>query len=105
MTDFEHAALQPETAEATPVAPNIETPDETLVVLGIEAEGAGQWLLAWRRLRRHRLAMASLVLLVLIGLLTVFAGFIATRGFSAQELSKQLLRPSHSYIFGTDTLG
>src|SRR5438132_3198364 len=105
MTDFEHAALQPETAEATPVAPNLETPDEMLAVLGIEAEGAGQWLLAWRRLRRHRLAMASLIVLVLIGLVTVFAGFIAPRGFASQELSKQLLRPSHAYLFGTDTLG
>jgi peptide/nickel transport system permease protein len=80
-------------------------PDETLVALGVEAEGAGQWLLAWRRLRRHRLAMVSLGVLVLIGVVTVFAGVIAPRGFSAQELTKQLLRPRRTFLFGTDTLG
>jgi peptide/nickel transport system permease protein len=103
MTD--EPALQPEIAETTLVAREVETPDETLALLGIEAEGAGQWLMAWRRLRRHRLAMASLIVLIVIALVTIFAGFIAPRGYAAQQLSKQLLRPSRAYLFGTDTLG
>jgi peptide/nickel transport system permease protein len=80
-------------------------PDETLVAMGLEAVGAGQLLLAWRRLRHHRLAMASLVVLIVIGLVTIFAGLIVPRGFAAQNLAKQLFRPAWSHLFGTDTLG
>jgi peptide/nickel transport system permease protein len=107
MTD-ERPALQPEIAEVTAIARGAEapeTPDESLVTLGLEAEGAGQWQLAWRRLRRHRLAMASLVVLVIIAALTIAAGLIAPRGFAEQQLSRQLLSPRRAYLFGTDTLG
>jgi peptide/nickel transport system permease protein len=82
-----------------------DVPDETLVSMGLEAVGAGQWRLAWRRLRHHRLAMASLVVLGVIAIVTILAGLIAPRGYAAQDLPAQLLRPAWSHLFGTDTLG
>jgi peptide/nickel transport system permease protein len=82
-----------------------DLPDEVLLALGLEAVGAGQWRLAWRRLRRHRLAMASLVLLGLIALVVIFAGLFAPKGFAEQNLTAQLLAPGRGHLLGTDTLG
>lgn len=82
-----------------------DLPEEVLLAMGVEAVGAGQWQLAWRRLRRHRLAMASLVLLGFIALVVIFAGLIAPKGFAEQNLTAQLLRPGRGHLFGTDTLG
>ena len=68
-------------------------------------ESPGLWTLAWRRFRRHKLAMASLAVLLLITLATVFAGVIAPYGFSEQHLDATLSGPSAKHLLGTDTLG
>ncbi len=80
-------------------------PDDVLVAMGIEAAGASQGQLVWRRLRRHRLAMASVVVLVLIALVAIFAGFVAPKGYAEQDLGAQLLSPRAGSLLGTDTLG
>jgi peptide/nickel transport system permease protein len=85
--------------------PITDVPDDVVLALGIEAVGAGQWELAWRRLRRHRLAMASLVLLGLIALVVIFAGLVAPKGFAEQSLGETLLGPGRGHLLGTDTLG
>lgn len=85
--------------------PLAEIPDETLVLMGLDAVGAGQWRIAWRRLRRHRLAMVSLVFLLAITVVSIFAGLFAPHGYAAQELTKQLLSPGRGHWLGTDTLG
>jgi peptide/nickel transport system permease protein len=85
--------------------PITDIPDDVVIALGIEAVGAGQWELAWRRLRRHRLAMASLVLLGLIALVVIFAGLVAPKGFAEQSLGETLLGPGRGHLLGTDTLG
>ena len=61
--------------------------------------------LAWRRFRRHKLAMASLVVLVFIALVTIFAGVVAPYGFSEQHLDATLRGPGAKHLLGTDTLG
>jgi peptide/nickel transport system permease protein len=83
----------------------VSTPDEVLVAMGVEAAGAGQWVLVGRRLRRHRLAMASLAVLGLIAGITIFAGLVAPKGFAEQDLGAQLLSPGSGHLLGTDTLG
>jgi peptide/nickel transport system permease protein len=91
-------------ALGSPIATGAEAP-VSIQALGLEEHGLSQRTLAWRRFRRHKLAMASLVVLVLIALATVFAGAIAPYGFSEQHLDATLSGPSAHHLFGTDTLG
>jgi peptide/nickel transport system permease protein len=88
----------------SPVSTSTEAP-ATTESLGLEEHGLSQRTLAWRRFRRHKLAMASLAVLVLITLATVFAGVIAPYGFSEQHLDATLSGPSAKHLLGTDTLG
>jgi peptide/nickel transport system permease protein len=88
----------------SPVATSTEAPAST-ESLGLEEHGLSQRTLAWRRFRRHKLAMASLAVLVLITLATVFAGLIAPYGFSEQHLDATLRGPGAHHLLGTDTLG
>jgi peptide/nickel transport system permease protein len=77
-------------------------------------EGRSPWLLAWRRLRRDRVAMFSLAIILLICLVAVFAPvFAAITGHPPNEQYRQtgltpdgLPRPPDStFWFGTDDLG
>jgi peptide/nickel transport system permease protein len=83
---------------ATGVPPSVEA-------LGLEEHGLSQRTLMWRRFRRHKLAMASLVLLALIGLAVALAPVIAPYGFSEQHLDQILQGPSAKHLLGTDQLG
>jgi peptide/nickel transport system permease protein len=71
-----------------------------------------QWGLAWRRLRRHRLAMIGLTMLVVIVVVCVAAPLIVPYDFEEIDLRKPYAplftpgnpgRPVH--ILGTDALG
>jgi peptide/nickel transport system permease protein len=88
----------------SPVLMSTEAPASS-EALGLEEHGLSQRTLAWRRFRRHRLAMASLVVLVLVALVTIFAGLIAPYGFSEQHLDATLRGPGAHHLLGTDTLG
>lgn len=77
-------------------------------------QGRSPWQLAWARLRHDRLALASLVVIVLIALVAIFAPVIAavtghganqqfrTTGLSPAGLP---VAPSSTFLFGTDDLG
>ncbi|NLK07865.1 MAG: ABC transporter permease [Firmicutes bacterium] len=45
----------------------------------LETESLSQWELMWRQFRRHRLAMAGSVVLILFYLVALSAGFVATQ--------------------------
>jgi peptide/nickel transport system permease protein len=72
----------------------------------------GQWALAWRRLRRHKLAMFGLVTLVVVVAVSLAAELIAPYGFEEIDLRRAYApmmspgepgRPVH--LLGTDSLG
>jgi len=63
-----------------------------------------QWAESWRRLRRHHVAMASLIFLVVVVLVAVFAPLITTSGYSEIGFNP-LEAPSWAHIMGTDELG
>jgi peptide/nickel transport system permease protein len=88
----------------SPLQTGIET-QITAQTLGLEEHGLSQRTLAWRRFRRHKLAMASLAVLLLIALATALAGVIAPYRFSEQHLDAVLEGPSAKHLLGTDTLG
>ncbi len=62
--------------------------------------------LAWQRFRRHRMAMAGLVLLFLIILYVVGGSFIFSEEYANHnDLSQTLQPPSREHPFGTDGTG
>lgn len=69
------------------------------------AGGRGQWADIWRRLRRDRVSMVSLVLLALILLAAVFSPWIAPYEYTQRDLTVTFQFPSPAHIFGTDNLG
>jgi peptide/nickel transport system permease protein len=73
-------------------------PDTAEVVLS-----PGQ--LSWQRFKRHRLAMASLGVLVAIGCAVLFAPAISRYDVVHQDVSAMLSDPGARHWFGTDNLG
>jgi peptide/nickel transport system permease protein len=86
-----------------PGSPGVESTAEA----GLEVAARSQWSYARSRFLRHRLAVVSLVLLILIFGVGVFANHIAPYSYSAIDLNHTLQSPTtvaHHY-FGTDGLG
>lgn len=68
------------------------------------------WALAWRRFKRHRMAMASLVVILLLILMAIFAPWIAPYDPTAQPTGSDVGQyyfqpPSREHLLGTDDLG
>lgn len=59
----------------------------------------------WRRLRRHRLAVGSAVVLVLLAAACFAAPLLAPYGPNQQDLALGAVGPSLHHWFGTDELG
>jgi len=74
---------------------------------GVEIKARSQWAYARMRFLRHRLAVASLVVLLLIALVAVFAKQVAPYGFDEQnyDIINQSPTLEGKHLFGTDQLG
>ena len=77
---------------------------------GLEVQARSQWAYARMRFVRHRLAVASLVILLLIALVGVFAKQIAPYGYDEIPIDiteSQNRAPTFEgwHLFGTDQLG
>lgn len=64
-----------------------------------------QFTLIWRRFRRHKLALIGMVVIVLLLLMSAFAGVLAPYDPLAQDLANRNQGPSAAHLFGTDELG
>lgn len=62
-------------------------------------------VIAWRRLSRHRLAIASLVFIALVLLVAALAPLLAPYDPDAVDLSSYQQPPSSAHWFGTDSSG
>ena len=59
----------------------------------------------WRKLKRNKFAMVSLVAIVLLLFIAIFAPFIIPYDYSVQDYDAVLEFPSWSHPFGTDNFG
>jgi len=74
---------------------------------GLEVEARSQWAYARKRFFRHRLAMGSFVILVVVLVAGAFANYVAPYRFDGLDLTNAGKGPTlhHWHIFGTDLLG
>ncbi len=87
------------------------------VAVKVEPLSPGQ--LAWRRFRKHRMAMAGLVTLVLLSLYVTVGGLVWAQGYctpigkalrgeawaNCNDTALKLQPPSGQHVFGTDVIG
>jgi len=85
---------------STPVSP---TADAAAVVETRRRVSLGRE--AWRRFRRHRLAVASLAILITIVAAVVLGPWLWTLAINDIDFSARLAQPSWDHPFGTDDLG
>jgi len=68
--------------------------------------GEGYWQIAWRRLRKHHLAMGGLAVILVLIAAAVFAPWVAPYRFEAIDLLNRFSPPFRSgHLLGTDDLG
>jgi ABC-type dipeptide/oligopeptide/nickel transport system permease subunit len=74
---------------------------------GMEVKARSQWDLFKRRFLGHKLALFSLVILVIISLSAIFADYVAPYDFAAQDIRNRSLAPTTEgwHLFGTDKIG
>jgi ABC-type dipeptide/oligopeptide/nickel transport system permease subunit len=88
--------------------PSLVTQDEALSYeSGVEVKARSQWTYVRIRFFRHRLAVASLIILILISLVAIFANHVAPYGYDELDLNNIAASPSLNgwHLFGTDLLG
>lgn len=63
------------------------------------------WKDAWRRLKKNKVAMLSMVVLIIISLLCIFVPIFSRNNFKTQMIEIANQGPSKSHWFGMDELG
>jgi ABC-type dipeptide/oligopeptide/nickel transport system permease subunit len=81
--------------------------DSSVVEAGLEVQVRSQWSYARRRFLRHRLAMTSLIVLIIVFSMGVFANYIAPYSYEQIDLNNILHPPTTEghHFFGTDEIG
>lgn len=101
--------VDPETAaEGSLLAPGGEAAPmstEATAAAGLELEARSQWYYVRSRFLRHKLAVASLVLLILIFGSGFMAQWLAPYPYSDIDFAHLTQPPSSQHLFGTDGLG
>ena len=75
------------------------------VAMPLARRPTGLWSDAWHRLTRNRAAVVSLVFVILLVFVALFANLVAPYPFERQDLESTDLGPSAGHLFGTDLLG
>lgn len=65
----------------------------------------GQLHDVWRKLKKNKLAVGSMILLVLIFFVGIFGAWIAPYNYAAQNYDEVLQSPNGTHLFGTDNFG
>ena len=79
--------------------------DDEKVFVGNERPSVGYWAHAWRRLRSNKVALVSLIVIILTILAAVFCPILSEFNYDTTNLSNTNQLPSGKHLFGTDHLG
>jgi peptide/nickel transport system permease protein len=82
----------PATVEPTPVLPTVPSDEERISV-------ASQWQLVWWRFRKHKVAMASAVVVAAFYLIVIFADAFAYADPYTQDAQRSLFPPQPIHLF------
>jgi peptide/nickel transport system permease protein len=88
--------------------PRAVVPDDALAhESGVSVKGRGQWYYVRKRFFRHRLAVGSLIVLIVIALISIFADRVAPYRYDELDLLNIAQPPTREghHWFGTDLLG
>ena len=97
----------------------IPSTPEALPIAELKQRSLSPGQLAWRRFRRHKMAMFGVIMLTLLTLYSTVGGMLWARGYCApikrevrgeawancNDTSQKLLAPSATHPFGTDDIG
>ena len=89
-------------ASSTPASP---TADGVRLPTVLRARSNSPWAEAWRRFKRHKLAMAGAVILALIAFLVLFGPVLWPVAINEIDFTARLKGPSWRHPLGTDDLG
>lgn len=79
--------------------------EEEKKVEGVVRPSVGYWADAWRRLKGNKVALVSLITLVVIILMSIIIPEVWMYTYDKTDLNSVNLKPSLDHIFGTDELG
>lgn len=68
-------------------------------------ESISSWKDAWLRLRSNKLAMISLVILLVLAIMAIVGPMISEHDYATNHLKEKNTAPNSEYWFGTDNLG
>lgn len=63
------------------------------------------WADAWRRLKQNKVAMASLILIIVLVVLAIAVPMLSSNDYFTTDLAGKNKKPSAEHWFGTDDLG
>src|SRR5687767_2053575 len=83
----------------------LASPTASVPIAAVRARPFSPGREAWRRFRRHRLALASVVILALMVLMVVLGPLVWRVPINDIDFTARLSPPSWRHPFGTDDLG
>jgi peptide/nickel transport system permease protein len=92
-------------AGSTPASPTVDVASVAIGRAPARRRPVSPWAEAWRRFRRHRLAVASTVLLLVMILAVAFGPLVWRVQINDIDFAAQLNGPSWAHPLGTDDLG
>jgi peptide/nickel transport system permease protein len=111
MTERSHTQQPTPATLGVPSAALLETSEPADLTLtyetGVEVKARSQWGYAARRFVRHRLAMASLIVLLIFSVIAIFAEQVAPYAYDELDFNHVNEAPTLEgwHLFGTDQLG
>jgi peptide/nickel transport system permease protein len=92
-------------ADGSLLAPGAATTTASTAAAGLEIEARSQWYYVRTRFFRHKLAVVSLIVVIVIFAAGFLAQWIAPYDYSHLDYVNLLQGPSRAHWFGTDGLG